>query len=151
MIYPVITLYQPWATWIVRGWKLIETRLHPRFACLVGKEILIHAGLRTDASDLTVKNPYLTKEQILYKPDEVVNGFILGQCFVSNFGKLNANHSKHALIDCGTVERWGLFLNNILMIDKPIAEKGEMGIWYYDLDKKQKVKKPTETMPTLFN
>lgn len=48
MIYPVITLYQPWATWIMRGWKTIETRTHNRFACLDHKTILIHAGKITD-------------------------------------------------------------------------------------------------------
>lgn len=140
MILPAITLYQPWATWIIRGWKLIETRTHARFASLKGKRILIHAGKRTDEN--AVNNPYLTRAQILYKPDEIVNGCIIGECLVQDFGKLNNSHSKHALIDCGSTERWGLFLNEIMMIDKPIPVQGEMGIWYFDTDKMEKVKKP---------
>lgn len=44
----VITLWQPWATWVVLGWKTIETRLHPRFASLAGQVIGIHAGLKFD-------------------------------------------------------------------------------------------------------
>lgn len=140
-ILPVITLYQPWATWIMRGWKTIETRTHSRFAILNGSDILIHAGQKTDDSDLTVKNPYLTHEQIIYNPDEVVNGFILGKATVDNTKWLNENHSKRALIDCGdiNVPRFGLFLSSIEKFETPIPVKGNMGIWYYDLTNKQKV------------
>lgn len=141
MIYPVITLYQPWATWIMREWKTIETRTHNRFASLKGQTILIHAGLTTDGSDLTVKNPYLTPEQIKQNPDEMVNGFILGSAFVKNFGELGVLNSKAALIDCYHTRRWGLFLDDIVKFEKPIHEKGEMGIWYYDMERKCKVKK----------
>lgn len=142
-ICPVITLYQPWASWIMRLWKWIETREHDRFACLKGKRILIHAGQRTDDSHLTVNNPYLTKEQIMYKPDEIVNGFILGSAFVSNVGWLNGTHSKKSLIDCENTKRFGLFLDGIKPFETPIAEKGEMGIWYYDVVNQKKVKKPS--------
>lgn len=47
-IYPVITLYQPWATWIMRELKTIESRTHARFNSLLYKTILIHAGQTTD-------------------------------------------------------------------------------------------------------
>lgn len=78
IILPVITLYQPWATWIMRDWKLIETRTHPRFASLLGRDLLIHSGGTTDKSDAAINNPYLTSEQLRYKPEEIINGFILG-------------------------------------------------------------------------
>lgn len=139
-IYPVITLYQPWATWIIRGWKTIETRTHNKFASLAGKRILIHAGLTTDAE--AIKNPYLTKEQLLLNPDEVVNGFILGSAFVKLSRPLEGFHSKPSLIDCGTVKRFGLFLTDVERLNEPIKESGEVGIWYYDLEAKKKVKKP---------
>lgn len=138
-IYPVITLYQPWATWIMREWKLIETRTHNKFACLNAKRILIHAGLTTD--QMAINNSYLTKDQILQDPDEMVNGFILGSVWVDAVGRLNDSHSKAALIDCGSVERYGLLLGSVNKFKDPIAEKGEMGIWYYDLENKCKVKK----------
>jgi len=147
MILPVITLYQPWATWIVRGWKTIETRTHNRFACLIGKDILIHAGQTTDAN--AINNDYLTKEQLLYKPDEVINGFILGKTHVKSFGLLSSIHSKSALIECDTT-RFGLYLNNIQKFETPIPVKGEMGIWYFDLDKNEKVKKPKIETASLF-
>lgn len=140
-ILPVITLYQPWATWIMREWKTIETRIHNRFSSLNGKTILIHAGQRTDDSSLAIRNPYLTKEQILFNPDEVVNGFILGSAFVYDFMALTDHDSQKALIDCGTVDRYGLFLDQINKFQNTIPVKGEMGIWYYDIENKEKVKK----------
>lgn len=140
MIYPVITLYQPWATWIMREWKTIETRTHNRFACLIGKRILIHSGQKTDIT-ATIDNPYLTNEQLRYKPEEIINGYILGAVLVKSFGKLSSTHSKSALIDCGNTERFGLYLSEIHKFENPIPVKGEMGIWYFDLEKQEKVKK----------
>lgn len=141
-ILPVITLYQPWATWIIRGWKTIETRTHERFSSLLHKTILIHAGLQTDSSDLTVKNPYLTREQILYDPDEVINGAILGSAYVDACGWLCNDpwENKSALIE--TRNRYGLFLTDVKKFPSPLLVKGSMGIWYYDLENKIKVTKP---------
>lgn len=142
-IYPVITLYQPWATWIIRGWKTIETRTHGRFSSLVYKTILIHAGMKTDDSSATVNNPYLTPKQILYNPREMINGFIIGSAYVDAVGWLCGDdyENKSALID--TKDRYGLFLRDIEKFDTPIPVKGEMGIWYYDLSNNIKTKKYT--------
>lgn len=137
-IYPVITLYQPWATWIMRGWKPIETRTHDRFKSLLNKKILIHAGQKTDQS--AINNPYLTKEQLLFNPDEMINGFILGNAFVYNIRRLDSQDAKKALIECDT-ERYGLELSHINKFEEPIACKGEMGIWYFDLEDGIKVNK----------
>jgi len=139
MIYPVITLYQPWATWIMRGWKTIETRTHDRFACLENQRILIHAGQITDMS--AFNNPYLTNEQLQYKPKEIINGFILGSAFVSDFKELTTNAAQHALIECET-KRYGLFLEKIEHWSVPIQAKGSMGIWYFDTETMSKIKKP---------
>ena len=141
-ILPVITLYQPWATWIMRGWKTIETRTHPRFACLLGKRVLIHSGMKTDTHPLTVNNRYLTRDQILFKPDEMINGYILGSAMVNDFRKLTGNASSRALIDCERDERWGLFLEKVSRWEEPVPVKGELGIWYFDIENKIKVKKP---------
>lgn len=142
-ILPTITLYQPWASWIMREWKKIETRTHARFACLKGKRIIIHAGQK---SELIILNPYLTPEQIIHNPDEIVNGCLLGTALVQDFSKLNEKHSKDALIECRKTERWGLHLTDVEKFDKPIPVQGAMGIWYFDLDSMQKVKKPTTQM-----
>lgn len=148
-IFPVITLYQPWATWIMRGWKLIETRTHDRFKSLIHKTILIHAGLTTDSSSLVIENPYLSLQQILYNPDEVINGYILGSAYVEDFDIIQPHESKDALIDCVNTKRYGLYLSNINKFKIPIKIKGEIGIWYFDMNTKQKVRKKT-VAPKLF-
>lgn len=140
-IYPVITLYQPWATWIMRGWKTIETRTHNRFASLAHKKILIHAGLTNDPNAVNAfYHGYLSKEKLLLNPDEMINGFILGSAYVTHAGRLFPEHSFKALIECDTL-RFGLFLQDIERWEIPIPEKGEMGIWYYDMEAMMKVKK----------
>ena len=148
-ILPVITLYQPWATWIIRGWKTIETRTHNRFACLNHKTILIHAGLTTDAA--AINNPYLTKEQLLQEPDEVVNGFILGSAYVDATGLLCGDDYENKAALIYTKDKYGLFLEKIVKFKEPIPVKGEVGIWYFDLDKMQKVKKHSSATLNLFS
>lgn len=145
MIYPVITLYQPWATWIMREWKTIETRTHSKFACLTKRRILIHAGQRTDKEAFI--NPYLTEAQLLFNSEEMINGFILGSAFVSNFKLLTFNDAQQALIECET-KRYGLFLEKIDRWEVPVPQNGERGIWYFDTKKMMKVKKP---FPNDFN
>lgn len=135
----MISLYQPWAEWIMRGCKTIETRTHNRLKSLRGKTILIHAGQTTDTSDAATNNPYLTDEQILATTWQ--NGLILGSAFVYDAQKLSKEHSKAALIECEFTERYGLFLNQVNRFEIPIPEKGEMGIWYYDMYNMCKLKK----------
>ncbi len=80
MIYPVITLYQPWATWVVRGLKPTETRLHNRFQSLIGKRILIHAGMTMDAVAFVGK--YVPDEAIQIPMNEYHQGAIIGSAYV---------------------------------------------------------------------
>jgi hypothetical protein len=132
-IFPVITLWQPWATWIMRGWKTIETRRHSNFACLDGKTILIHAGLGVDSQ--AVFNPYLTLEQIKENPEEIDNGrgHILGSAYAQYLGCLDPNDGANALIECETL-RYGLLLDLVTKFDKPIPAIGQQGIWYWDME-----------------
>lgn len=139
MIYPIITLYQPWATWIALGLKTIETRTHPRFSSLMGKRILIHAGKAFDKQ--AMPNPFLSfDEEICDTPPLCPQGVILCSAIVSSFGPLNKSHSQAALIDCEHVQRYGLFLSDVHVLPEPIPENGERGIWYYDLTNKCKAK-----------
>lgn len=142
MIVPVITLYQPWATWIMNDWKTIETRVHARFESLRNTTILIHAGQKTDDSDFVINNPYLMPNQI--KADDLINGHILGSAYVYDTKWLTDSHSEAALIDCKNTKRFGLFLSGVNKFKIPIPAKGSMGIWYFDTEKLEKVKKPEQ-------
>lgn len=136
-ILPVITLYQPWASWIIQGWKTIETREHDKFKGLKGKRILIHAGIHTDTSLAAKENPYLLKNPWSWSI-EMPNGFILGSAFVRDFRLLTPKDAECALIECETT-RYGLFLEDV-EVWTPVPEKGSMGIWYYDVTQMRKVK-----------
>lgn len=155
MIIPVITLYQPWATWVIKRWKLIETRTHPRFKSLQEKRIGIHAANYHDKSDLVKYNPYLTTEQMREYEQEANSdihypqGVFLGTVIVDAFSELDSSNSKDALIDCSTVKRYGLFLSS----PSPsayIPVRGSMGIWYFDIEKGVKVEKPKPKIISLF-
>lgn len=70
---------------------------------------------------------------------------------LNRLGKLSGIHSEKAMIDCETVERFGLYLTGIEKLATPIPAKGEMGIWYYDIEQKQKAKKLSVKTSPLFN
>lgn len=121
---PVITLYQPWATYIMKGIKTIETRTHDRFKVLKNKTILIHAGQKIDKKAI----------ELITLDEEIITGAILGSAYVYECRWLTGSEyeNKCALVD--TTNRYGLFLKDIKLFEKPIFIKGKMGIWYYELN-----------------
>lgn len=138
----VITLWQPWAQFIVEGWKTIETRLHNRFASLVGQEILIHAGLKWDPVWQEAAGPYMHKNWIATMQDpknlffdaREMGGHIIGRTSVVSHRPLTYEDSPQALIECNT-PRFGL----VLAYTKPatlngrfIKAQGKQGIWEYN-------------------
>jgi len=130
---PVITLWQPWASWIAEGRKTIETRDHNRLRSLVGRRILIHAGATWDPAVSVLAARYLKpREQIV--EDSFPRGALLCLATVWQFRPLTASDSRAAMIRVGhpQVPRWGLFLSEIQQLSRPIPAKGSRGIWYVD-------------------
>lgn len=130
----VITLWQPWATLVILGWKTIETRLHPRFAGLVGETIGIHAGLKWDEDALALIKPYLGdfRYDTLRRIPPMPGGTILGTVNVIEHRKLSESDSRYALIDCENTTRYGLILTSPTVFDAPIPAKGKQGIWIHE-------------------
>ena len=134
---PIISLWQPWASWVMLGWKTIETRTHDRFRSLRGKRIGIHAALKLDPDWPRVANPYLTDEQIERTHKFLnVGGAIIGTAEVFNYGLLSAHHSDMALTDCHNIDRYGLFLRSLETIEA-IPAKGKQGIWYLPMESEE--------------
>ena len=130
---PVISLWNPWAIWVGLGWKTIETRLHDKYASLCGKRIGIHAALKWDDTAMDAARPYLTEYQYLASKDFLkVGGAIICTVRVRGVDWLSNSDSKSALIDCGSVRRFGLFLDDVQTIPM-IGCKGKQGIWYYEI------------------
>ncbi|MGE5353986.1 MAG: hypothetical protein ACM3P0_18005 [Acidobacteriota bacterium] len=130
----VITLYQPWASWIIWGWKTIETRTHNKFACLKGQRIAIHAAKQYDPSALEAAKRYMEFDQWLihrnYEGEGLYElGAILGTALVWESGRLSSMHARSAMIECGSMVRHGLFLKEIKKLKNPIKVSGHQGIW----------------------
>jgi hypothetical protein len=126
----VITLKQPWATWVLWGWKIVETRIHNQFGSLLNKRIGIHAGLTMDHNAMIVAAPYLTADQMRRSVEhQHVCGALLCTAFVHRYAKyVPASCSKHALISC-YVPRSGLWLGAVEPFTPPIPMRGHQGIW----------------------
>lgn len=148
-IIPIITLKQPWASWVIEGIKLIESRVHKNFQTLVGRDFGIHAAQTYDLSDHVLKNPYLSEKKI-QESLSYPTGVILGTVHGAGFLPLKKYHEQAALIECTSVQRYGLRLIDAIKFEKPIPHAGELAIWYYDLDKMEKVKKPKDKIETFF-
>jgi hypothetical protein len=124
-----ISLWQPWAQWVALGWKTTETRLHSKFASLAGKRIAIHAALKWDKGAIEAARKYLSPEQIK-RTGELHNlgGNLICTAHVDSVGPCYEEDSHAALIDCGKVERVGLFLSDIKTFPA-VPMRGQQGMW----------------------
>lgn len=123
---PCITLWNPWAAWVRDELKPIESRTHRRFACLVGKRIGIHAGVRHDIHAVNFARRWIT----LPKVNNYVGGCLICTVFVEDARPLTAADEAGALIECTSTKRFGLFLQDVRKLAEPIEMKGGRGIFY---------------------
>jgi hypothetical protein len=126
-----ISMWQPWASWVAWGWKTIETREHSRFACLVNQRIAIHAAKRLDRRALREAAPFLCGSQVFQmveQKDSLPYGAIICCAFVTEHRLLTLNEAPCALIECAT-PRFGLFLTDVVPLDKPVSARGFQGIF----------------------
>jgi hypothetical protein len=132
-LMPVISMWNPWATWVGIGWKKIETRTHRRLASLVGKTVGIHAALKWDEGAIEAARPWLNYEQIRMTQNMLrVGGAICWTAFVTAHRELDPLDNALALIDCTHVTRYGLFLRDVQAIEI-IPCRGKQGIWYHEI------------------
>jgi hypothetical protein len=130
MVIPVITLWQPWATWVILGWKTIETRTHQNFKSLAGRTIYIHAGKRWDGNAVSWAEFWMTPEmRVASHRQNYPVGAIIGTAFVKEHRALTSADSQNALISCDDrYARFGLVLKDIQAVT-PIYVSGKQGIW----------------------
>lgn len=136
-VIPVITLWQPWAQWVMLGWKRTETRTHAKFKLLVGQRIGIHVGQKWDPWALHEAQGFLNKQQSeethnrtgIFGVLQDAPGCIIATAFVKEHRLLGANDAKAALIECDT-RRWGLVLTD-LVVTRFTKAPGKQGIWYH--------------------
>lgn len=128
-------MHNPWAMWVMLGWKTIETREHDRFKTLVGHDIAIHATMKWDhaAYESALQSGGLSYGQLKRSEEfKSIRGVILGTTTVALFRRLTEEDSGDALIECRT-RRYGLFLRNPILLKTPIPCKGHQGIFRVEL------------------
>jgi hypothetical protein len=134
MKYKAISIYQPWASWIAEGFKTIETRTHSRFRGLVDQRIAICSTKKIDTRAGSLALPYTTIAGVINSLEYLdLRGVILCTAWVYKVGWLEGEHSKAAMIDCEKTRRFGLFLNNIEKLEKPIPVIGRLGVFEVDI------------------
>jgi hypothetical protein len=131
---PCISLWQPWAQWVLLGWKTIETRYHPRFETLAGKRIGIHAAKVWDKQAIHIARAWLNDDQIaqtyeLLREYNALGGKVLGTVFVNEHRLLDRDDSPAALSECETV-RYGLILRDPIKFEVPFPVTGRQGIFH---------------------
>lgn len=124
-----ISLWQPWAQWVILGLKTIETRLHDRFKNLEGQRIAIHAAQKWDGDAWISAMEFMPLDGVDKNINRYECGSIIGTVRVAKTRWLNEDDSEGALIDCGNVRRFGLVLEDPLMFSVAMPETGRQGIW----------------------
>lgn len=130
---PTITLWNPWASWVKRGLKTVETREHNKYAYLTGKWIAIHAGKKWHTEAFEIARPYLTEDQ-LWNSQQLREecGHILCLAHVQGAGgPLLARHSQMALCDCSRGNLYGLHFDRIEPLADPVPISGGQGVWWW--------------------
>jgi hypothetical protein len=119
-----ITLWQPWASLIIDGYKHIETRSNPWY---YEGLVAIHAGLHV--------NPEACY-QFGYNPLTIPTGAILGivrKTGLFHFEKAAEEKLYH--VDCFgdfTPGRYGYPMTLVEKFAKPIPAKGHQGFWDWE-------------------
>lgn len=133
-----ITLHQPWATFIVMGWKTIETRTHQRFKSLADQRIAIHAAKKRIDTDALVNpfRPYMDPLQCLnlWEFVNICRGKIICTATVTearwapNVDFVERKEwNKKAM--CETAGMFCLFLEDVKPIVNKIPFRGRQGIF----------------------
>lgn len=129
-----ISLWQPWASWVIWGWKTVETRTHYRFQSLQGETIAIHASLTFDKLAEKAAWPFLSESKRVKLGGACFypQGVIIGTARVHVVVPCSEDDAPFALIECKT-PRVGLFLTDITEFVPPIPCKGRQGIFNVQL------------------
>lgn len=132
-----ISLWMPWAQWVMLGWKPIETRTHERFETLAGKRIGIHASKKWDKNAIHIARPYLTDDQYhatleMFRTRADFGGKVLGTVFVNEHRLLDPADAPLALIECDT-RRFGLLTRDPIKLPVPFPVTGRQGIFHVHL------------------
>lgn len=128
----VLTLIEPWATFIKDGYKKIETR---NWKTYYRGELYIHTSL-SKIQKKVLENENLCK---LFNLDDIKYGYIICKCNLVDciymteefINEIKNNNYLEYLCGEYKVGRYAWILDNIEVLKCPIETKGHLGIWNY--------------------
>lgn len=133
MLYPVLSIRQPWAALILMEMKDVENRSWPLPAKYTGVPVLIHASKRPLCTPPAL-NRELHRRGICMLPRLMgslkLSGHILGAVV---FGACNANNGQPFSRWCDTAAAYWRRIQETMILRQPIPTAGHLGFWQYDL------------------
>lgn len=145
-----LTIRQPWASLIALGEKQFETR---SWKTQYRGQLLIHAGksIEKNICKLEPFNSILTKYG--YTADNLPTGviiakcnlvdckFIIGKSPTETIGALIEDYNKRSTVVGNEYEfgdftpgRYAWKLEDVQVLNKPIAAKGQLSLWNYNFE-----------------
>ena len=132
-----LTLRQPWATLLVSGTKHHETRSWQLPSDLIGRPILIHAGLTYD-----VPSPMIHGLIMAFKADieRAPRGAILGSVTFDACHQVTPNGGFPVKVNIHQISfgdyspgRWYWTVSERKVFTQPITNvRGRLGVWTYE-------------------
>jgi hypothetical protein len=139
----VISIWQPWASLIIHGHKLIETRGWPAPTSLIGQRIGIAATARLTSKQrvvsgsLSFRNHYI--ETGLLSLEELPLGCLLGtvrlhSCHLIDKNELSKLTDKEQTFGWYEIGRYAWHLVEPRVLAKPTPVKGAQRLWEYSYE-----------------
>lgn len=132
---PVLSLHQPWATWIARARKTIETRPHARYRGLLGRQISIHAAMRLERAAWVIAAPYQPigweGHPAEFGTPQMPAGALVATAVISGVRPMTTMDCYDALCDWSP-GRWAYVFCDVRPLRDPIYLRGHQGIWYME-------------------
>ncbi|MCD8563223.1 MAG: hypothetical protein LRY54_04130 [Alphaproteobacteria bacterium] len=149
MIIPALTVWQPYASLIIKGHKPYEFRNYRMRGKMIGRRIAIHAGLRKasemDIADLQTmlgrghgwEYAGLRESAAAFFDDPTPwpFGAVLGTAVIGPSLTPESVRATFGGDGPASLRSWAWPLTEIVEFDQPIPAKGAQGFWYWDASK----------------
>lgn len=125
----VLTIKQPWATLIMKGYKRFEFR---SWQTKYRGDLLIHARKGIDKEAMKRLSKYLPKELPVGK---ILGKVTLVDCvkISPEFKEMLLRENEDIYTDSSFKENYGWQLEDVHVFNEPIDAKGHLSLWEYDI------------------
>ena len=166
---PTLSLHQPWATLVIQGHKLVETRNWPPPAKLIGRRIGVHATRKVTAHRVEQSpsedwrgiiqeyNAELEKRLSANWERNIPTGAMLGTVLLTDRRRVTSQQElpqsrRELLFGEYSTGRWLWMLRDPQPFKEPIPTRGNRRIWWWQPpeDLPPEHRRDPANAPTLF-